>query len=319
MNREHVLSLQLSHVIAGGDKWCTGVRPDQSAVEVARYVLGVRLQTVRDRLPYAALESDKDVEHVHQLRIATRRAVEAVRLFARCLPSGATDAVRETLREIRRAADGARNLDVLGQLLQDCPDVAGADVVPRLRAEIARRREVVQQPILEMHERWVADDCDGRVRQLLAALGGKRRRKAKRTYTRYVRSALRREVRKFFEAAEADLADESALHSLRISVKKLRYTMELVAVAFAPSFRKDLYPQISLLQELMGIVNDHAMGQAFFRDWSAEAPDPQQRLFLAGMMLAEARAHRDVRQAFFTLWTPRYRSDLRRQFDAFGV
>ncbi|MCU0959435.1 MAG: CHAD domain-containing protein [Pirellulaceae bacterium] len=319
MSQECVLSVQPSNLIAAGDKWCGGVRPDQSAAQVARYVLEGRLQVVRERLPSAALESDKDVEHVHQLRIATRRAVEAVRLFARYIPPEASEGMRETLREIRRAADGARNLDVLDQLLHGCLDVSGADVVPRLREEIRRRREAAQQPILAMHERWVADDCDARVATMLAELGGKRRGKKKRSYARYVRPALRRVVRKFFAAADADLADEAALHRFRIAVKKLRYTMELVAVAFAPSFRKELYPQISILQELMGIVNDHAMGKAFFRDWSAQAPDPQQRLFLAGVMLAEDRAHRDVRQAFFTLWTPRFRGDLRQQFDAFGV
>jgi CHAD domain-containing protein len=319
MSQECVLFVQPTSAIAGGDKWCAGVRPDQSAVQVARYVLDGRLQVVRDRLPCAALESDKDVEHVHQLRIATRRAVEAVRLFARFIPPDVSAAMRETLREIRRAADGARNLDVLALLLQDCPDVSEGDVVQRLREEIGRRREAAQQPILAMHERWVADDCDARVGTLLTGLGGKRRGKKKRSFARYVRPALRRVVRKFFEAADVDLSDETALHRFRIGVKRLRYTMELVAVAFAPAFRKDLYPQISILQELMGIVNDHAMGKAFFREWSAQAPDAQQRLFLAGVMLAEDRAHRDVRQAFFTLWTPRFRSDLRRQFDAFGV
>lgn len=319
MSQECVLSVQPPIGIAGGDKWCAGVRSDQAAVQVARYVLERRLQVVRERLPHAALESDKDVEHVHQLRIATRRAVEAVRLFARFIPRDTSDAMREMLREIRRAADGARNLDVLGLMLRDCPDLSEADVVSRLRAEIQRRREAAQQPILAMHERWVAEDCDGRIATMLAELGGHRRGKRKRSYARYVRPALRRVVRKFFAAADVDLAEEAALHRFRIAVKKLRYTMELVAVAFTPAFRKDLYPQISSLQELMGIVNDHAMGKVFFRDWSTQTPDPQQRLFLAGVMLAEDRAHRDVRQAFFTLWTPRFRSELRKQFDAFGV
>ena len=39
---------------------------------------------------------------------------------------------------------------------------------------------------------------------------------------------------------------------LRIRTKKLRYTMEIVAVAFDSAFRKKLYPQVTLFQDLLG-------------------------------------------------------------------
>lgn len=311
--------LQSAGVKNGGDKWCAGVRPDQSALQAAQRILGGRLQAVRERLPYAALESDKDIEHVHQLRIATRRAGEAIRLFARLLPREAADSMRAALRDVRHAADQARDLDVLAQVLQACPDLADAEVVQRLCQDVSRRRGAAQAPIVAVYERWRADDYDARVTALMAGLGSRRRRKARRSYARYARPALRRLVRKFFDAAEADLTDEQALHRFRIAVKKLRYAMELVAVTFAPSFRKELYSQVSALQELLGTVNDYAVGQAFFRQWSAQASDPEQRTFLAGMMLAQHGAHRDVRQVFFTLWTPRFRRDLRRRFAALGV
>lgn len=319
MSQERALSEQPPRAIPGGDKWCAGVRPDQPAWQVARHVLTGRLQVVRERLRRAAWESGQDVEHVHQLRIATRRAMEAVRLFARFLSPEARVSLRQTLREIRRAADAARDLDVLAQTLEGCPDLAAADVVRRVSADIGRRRAAAQQPIQAMHERWVADAYDARVEALLAELSGQPRGQTKRPYARYARPALRRRVRKLFDAAEADLTDEAALHRFRIAVKRLRYAMELVATAFAPPFRKKLYASISALQELLGVVNDYAMGQAFFRDWSAQTADPEQRLFLAGMMLAQDRAHRELRQAFFALWTPRFRGNLRRQFAARGA
>jgi CHAD domain-containing protein len=58
-----------------------------------------------------------DVEHVHQLRVATRRAVESVRLFSTMIPDEVGGNFRATLRRIRLAADQARNWDVPRHML----------------------------------------------------------------------------------------------------------------------------------------------------------------------------------------------------------
>jgi CHAD domain-containing protein len=131
---------------------------------------------------------------------------------------------------------------------------------------------------------------------------------------RHARRHLRAAVKKFLKASDADLTDDEALHNLRIRTKKLRYTMEMVAVAFKPSFRKKLYPRISRLQDIMGIVHDHAMGRAFFHDWSLRVQDAAEKAFLEGLVLAEARAHRDVRHAFLALWRRKSVAEVRRQF-----
>ncbi len=69
------------------------------------------------------------------------------------------------------------------------------------------------------------------------------------------------------------------------------------------------------LQDIMGIVNDHAMGRAFFHDWSLKVQDPPEKAFLEGLVLAEARAHGDVREAFLVMWTRKSVAEVRRQFD----
>lgn len=140
------------------------------------------------------------------------------------------------------------------------------------------------------------------------------RGKGKRTFERQAGRYLRPVVRKFFLAAEGDLSSDEAIHELRISTKKLRYTMEIVAAAFQPAFREKLYPQVNLLQDRLGCINDHAMARTLLRGWSANSLDPQQRAFVEGLLLAEARAHRDLREAFLAVWTPDALSDLRRAF-----
>src|SRR5262245_14351894 len=93
-------------------KWIPGLSPAMPVAEAARRVLAVRLAAVRDGLPGALHEADRDVEHVHQLRVATRRAGAALTIFADCLPEKAYRTARKQLRRLRRAAGEARDWDV---------------------------------------------------------------------------------------------------------------------------------------------------------------------------------------------------------------
>src|SRR3954447_22688286 len=100
-------------------KWIEGLGPKAHTVEAARRVLELRLQVVRISLPLAVHDADRDVEHVHRLRVATRRAGAALKIFQACLPERAFRRVRKQLRTMRRAAGEARDWDVFAaDLLQ---------------------------------------------------------------------------------------------------------------------------------------------------------------------------------------------------------
>src|SRR5690348_512201 len=93
-------------------KWISDLKADTPVAEAARHVLFVRLQVVKDYLPRAALEPDHDIEYVHQLRVGSRRADAALRIFRACLPAKAHRKARRRLRKLRRAAGAARDWDV---------------------------------------------------------------------------------------------------------------------------------------------------------------------------------------------------------------
>src|ERR1043165_1671605 len=100
------------------EKWITGLQGDMPACEAAKKVLSIRLGVVRDRLPSAVFHAEDDIEHVHQLRVGTRRAAAALRIFAQCLPERLFDKTRKTLRALRRSAGEARDWDVFLEMLQ---------------------------------------------------------------------------------------------------------------------------------------------------------------------------------------------------------
>src|SRR3954467_8752455 len=107
-------------------KWIQGLRPDTELAEAARKVLAVRLRVVREYLPRAMHRADEDPENVHQLRVGTRRADAACRIFRHCLPGRVCRAARARWRGIRRAAGVARDWDVFLLALRD----RGREVTP---------------------------------------------------------------------------------------------------------------------------------------------------------------------------------------------
>ena len=93
-------------------KWIEGLTPDMSVSDAATAVLAARFDVVRHFLPLSAEKPDEDPEYVHQLRVGTRRAGAALRVFADCLPRKHRRTMRLLLRTLRRGAGAARDWDV---------------------------------------------------------------------------------------------------------------------------------------------------------------------------------------------------------------
>ena len=293
-------------------KWIIGIAPDQPMCEVASHVLDARLKAVCHALPLAAEKSEEDVEHVHQLRISVRRAIEAVRMFVGLIAEAEVGPLRDRLRRIRLAADEARNRDVLTERFSH-----GEGVQARIREQIKTRRREAQGPILAVHQELETGSCKAEIEELARQVESHRHGEGKRRFGRQAPQCLVPVVKKFFKAAESELSTEESLHALRIRIKKMRYTMEIVAVAFDSAFRKRLYPQVTLFQDLLGTVNDHATALRLFRERLSRNEDVAETAFLEGLLLAEQQATEDLRAAFRAGWTPKVVAGLKKQFAAY--
>ena len=300
--------------VVAASKWSKGLSPDLPTAEFAHAILDVRLKAVCHWLSLAAEKSEEDVEYVHQLRIAARRAVEALRVFSALIPAQMCDDMGARLRRIRLAADEARNWDAMGKQFSQ---TSGGAIAARIVEQIKAHRKESQGPIVAVYQECTADACEAKIEQLLQEVESHRRGEGKRRFGRLAPQHLASVVKKFFTAAKSDLTTAESLHALRVRTKKLRYTMEIVAVAFDSAFRKKLYPQVTLFQDLLGTVNDHATAGRLFRDWLSKSEDAEQRAFLEGLLLAEERATEDLRAAFLATWAPKVVSGLKRQFRAY--
>jgi CHAD domain-containing protein len=242
--------------MAGG-KWIEGLTATTDTADAARRVLSMRLGVVRDYLPLAVHESEKDPEHVHQLRVGTRRARAALDIFTCCLPAKVYRAAKKQLRDVRRAAGEARDWDVfLGSLVerehrQNRRHRAGLDMLmgyalaQRAAAQDHLSQAADKDPFA--FDRFLADTLAAV--QLPDEAEG-------RTLTDLARPQLAGLLRDLETAATQDLDNYEHLHRVRIVGKRLRYAMEVFADCFTPPFREELYPAVEEMQEILGNAND---------------------------------------------------------------
>jgi len=291
--------------MAGG-KWIAGLTAHTPLADAARRVLTVRLELVRDHLPPALHEAEQDPEHVHQLRVATRRARAALDIFAGCLPAKAHKRARRQLRDLRQAAGEARDWDVF---LEDlATHTRTPETRPGLDALIGyatARRDVAHGRLQEAF----TEDPDEFARLAAATVASVRNSRSGPGYL--IHLALPRLVvllGELNQTASDDLNDCENLHQVRIIGKRLRYAMEVFAGCFAPPFREKLYPAMEEMQTILGHANDSYVANqrlAALRDSlrkAAPAEWDRYRPGIEGLLHHHERRLLEQRQHFLNWW-----------------
>jgi CHAD domain-containing protein len=239
-------------------KWVADLKPDSPLEDAARHVLFARLQVVNDYLPRAALEADKDIEYVHQLRVGTRRADAALRIFKGCLPKKAHRKARRRLKKVRHAAGAARDWDVfLTDLLEreqasDAKHRAGLDFL----IGYALGQRTAAHDELEAVYKDQGFDFETFFTRTIDAVRTANDSSGPAILVDLARPVLFERLQDLERATLGDLDDYRQLHQVRIAGKRLRYAMEVFADCFDPAFRETLYPRIEELQEILGRAND---------------------------------------------------------------
>jgi CHAD domain-containing protein len=296
-------------------KWITIDSPHEPVTRVACRALENRLLAVWNYLPVAAKKADEDLEHVHQLRVSSRRAMAAVEIFECFLPSRRTEWFKKQLRRVRRAAGDARDLDVLADRLAKTLEHDPSPPARRIIKFAAECRREAQPAIRQIQRRLKRRHYKRRVARLLEKVDP---RKAgdptEPDFGEFARQAMRRVLDAFFAASHANLADTAKLHMFRIAGKQLRYSMEIFAAAFPASFAEQIYPQVVELQEKLGDVNDHVSALDRFDDWRTKLDGDEDRMLVERLADAELRARDDLLTAFFQFWTAERSERLRYQF-----
>jgi CHAD domain-containing protein len=299
------------------DKWIQGASPDDRTADVAARSLQARLAAVLRCLALAATKAEEDVEYVHQLRVWSRRAAAALKLYVGLLPRRRTAWIKKQLKRLRRAANDARDWDVLARrLAENRTHPAAKSWAVTIRAQ----RAEAQKPIVAICQRLERDDrFDRRVTKLPCRVRPRSKHghwPEDQRFGGWARASLQPLVESFFAAVPVDMTDMAALHAFRIRGKKLRYGMELLAGAFGPDLGEKLYPLVETLQDRLGAINDLATAQAHLRQRIEEVDDRVEAKHLRKLLAAEQASRKQMCRDFVNWFTPRVQQQLRAGFES---
>lgn len=293
-------------------KWIDGLRPEMRVSQAARRTLRRRLDAVWQWLRKAARRASESTEHVHQLRVATRRAMAALEGYNELLPPKKAATVTKRLKQIRRRAGPARDADVLIGRLKSLPDAAR---LKPLIEKVEQFRGDVQEPIAAIYRKLRRRKFPRDVEKLIDGIHTPRHSQ-ETTFLQWARVGMSRTAESFFAAGGKDLGDLDLLHQFRIEGKHLRYAVEYFACAFGPELRNDIYPQIEKLQSVLGLVNDHHSALERLAAWRADWDDKTVRGLIDELMEQERRSLTEARQEFARWWTTDRSADLQRRLVA---
>jgi len=289
---------------------------------VAIRMLRTRLDTVWSGV-LATMADERDVEAVHRLRVAIRRALAGLEAFDDLLPPKRRAWIVKRLRRLRRAAGEARDLDVLALRLAGgrteglegrgvAVSSQGRRARERLVAMLVRQRAASRRPIRALYEDLLESDWTGRVEALLerVSAGGR-----SMVFGEYAARRFKPLMARFFELADHKLRNADEIHGLRIEGKKLRYALEIFASVFPPTTLARCREALERLQQKLGEFTDHAAAAERLRCWSRQDGVGADGEALAALCREESSRAREARKLFVRWWSPARRRGLRRTFE----
>lgn len=270
-----------------GKKWLDlATRRGASAGDVARRV--VRAGMKRLARAIGACGEEASAARVHELRVAARRAGSTLRALGPCLESRGAERARRLVRDVRRAAGLLRDTDVHAALFAALDERGSASArqgqalgpvqghvhgIEEILRWLGRDRALAQQRLREA----LVIATPERVRELGNELVPGGAGEAARSIAEVSRDRMAGMAARARAAAAADLRELGALHELRLSIKDLRYGVELLGAALGDDVRSKVFPRLVEAQQRLGEVNDLATLVERMERYAAELATTHER------------------------------------------
>lgn len=278
---EHALEVIGRHPPESPESW-QGLRSNMHMAEACRLIW--REQLTAMLLNEAGVRLADDPEYVHDMRVATRRARAAAKLYGDFFRP---KAIRRHLRNLRRTAGllgAVRDLDVAIAKLQQFGGKRKRAATDRTAATLAAWREQraaahaellawlnsrAYARFIENFSKFCATPGAG-ARDYTPKLGQRPTPHQVRHVTPSMILNHFENVRSFETLFEGETVPPvEVLHLLRIECKYLRYNLEFVAGLLGPQ-AADLLDELRSLQEDLGNLNDAAVSKRMM----SEMQDP---------------------------------------------
>jgi CHAD domain-containing protein len=254
-----------------------GLEADDTMAEAARKTFYLHLRRMLYHEPGTRL--GEDIEELHDMRVATRRMRAAFRVFGDYLDMEQMAPFLKGLRRTGRALGAVRDLDVFWEktqrYLDNLPPEQPVDLEP-LRAVWGTQRETAREQMLAYLDgdryAWFKWEFGEFLQQPGAGELTELWRKGEPIPRRlrhvvpvavYQRLAA---VRAYDEWVTGPDVPLERLHQLRISAKRLRYTLEFFREVLGPE-AKTLIDEVKALQDHLGDLQDAVVASNLLRDF----------------------------------------------------
>lgn len=228
-------------------------------------------QTIRENLrKMLSLIPDvreaKDIEAIHDMRVASRRLRAAISVFEPAFPAREYRRFERNIKLVTRALGEARDLDVMIEALSSME----SELPPREQAgiegfleELREKRQRLQTDVNETLDEMEARQLEQQFDRIADAKSDEPQSAEDNNmpeepslYDHAIPliSARVADLLAWEEASE-DPARIVELHEMRIGAKRLRYTMELFAPFYDANFAKAI-GEIKAVQEHLGNIHD---------------------------------------------------------------
>jgi CHAD domain-containing protein len=258
-----------------------------------------------------AAASGRDMEAVHDMRVASRRTREALTLFSACYSVASFERWELVVKRVTKSLGRVRDSDVfLEEFRSLVPKAAtpaehvalawliGAREGGRSALVKRMRRELAHMDVGDVRDRfehWARHprDLPG-LHEPVAALAAE---------------AVSARVTALYAHLPIALDEGNSLaqHAMRIDAKKLRYCVETFAPCFGPGF-DSLYPVLKEFQDELGEIHDRDVFVDAVREVESACSASDAGVTVEGLeaVVADLQAERAARFAAFsalaTLW-----------------
>ena len=242
-------------------------------------------------LGLAANRASQDIEYVHCLRVATRRAMAVIEFCREFFSQKRVDRLLDSLRRIRKAAGAARDMDVFLENHKNeatKPDDGVTDLVTDLRGK-------VQKPIRKIAFRYRRNN---RLRKDMLGLMRTLRTKEipirRKPFFRWIKNRFRIALADFLDSEPNRLDDLRQLHHYRVRCKEMRYTLELLGDFADPQIQRKTIRHLVKLQDQLGKINDLSVACTRLEQWQKKCGKKDARILAKQLKSERKRLNTEV-------------------------
>lgn len=204
-----------------------------------------------------------DIEYVHRCRVASRRMRSALAMFETCFSKKDQQNLLKEMRKVTRSLGEARDTDVqievLNAMLKQFTDPRLAPGIRRLLLRLQQKRLGAQAEVIKAMEDLAERDVLPSAREKLTPLADMAGEVYLYSPALYalgfdaIKSRLDEMLA--YEPFIYEPTNLTELHAMRISAKRLRYTLENFEALYGSQV-KDVISTMRALQDALGAVHD---------------------------------------------------------------